>query len=271
MIKMTFNGNQFKKFSVEKGNAKFTPTFNKAVFDVQFLGFIDYKISDIEDKIDIIYDVFLDIFSYNREFIAAVTTSTDQKINDRMSIWKNKLNDVLENPAPYFKKIDKKRELFDAGQKCYYCNQPIDEIDEADYGEGQFYHRICHLETTRARKMPTTINAPFMFNVNDVPYDCDNIEEAFKLLMELVSEEIIDDDYNIERLTTLDFIGTLKELSSKAQVNHKRRKKFKELDIRNQENKKLYVNISGNRSEILEKMSAITSMYSFLSDFEVVK
>ncbi len=266
MTKMTFAGNQFKRFDAEKDTAQFTKTFSKSVFDVQCLGFSDYKVSDIEDKTEIIYDAFLDVSSYDRDFILSITRSTAQKINDRMTIWKNKLTDVIENPTSYFEKLELKKKRFSFNLKCYYCNQTIDEIDEADFKDNQLYHRICHLENTKRRKKPMTIDIPIEFGVNGSTYDCEDIVEALQLFMVIVVEGIMDDEYGIERLASLNFIGTVTELSERSTERNKR---FKPLDITNAQSKRLFIDVSGSRSKNLAKMKEIASMYSFLSDFEL--
>lgn len=112
MIQMTFNGNQFKNFSVKKGKAEFSVSLNQAVFDIQMLGFADYSIEDIEGKTKIIYNAFLDLCSYDRIFIDAVSRSTSSKLNERLTIWKNKLNLIMENPQPYLEKLEQKQQHF---------------------------------------------------------------------------------------------------------------------------------------------------------------
>ncbi len=60
-VKTVFRDNQFKRFDVELGEgADFVhTTFNKAVFDVQMLGFVDYSLEQITESADTIYDAFL--------------------------------------------------------------------------------------------------------------------------------------------------------------------------------------------------------------------
>lgn len=266
MTKMTFAGNQFKRFAVEKGTAQFTKAFNKAVFDVQFLGFTDYDVSDIGDKTEIIYDAFLDVSSYNNDFIVAITRSTDQRINNRMPIWKNELNCVIENPTSYFEKLEFKKKRFSSNPKCYYCNQTIDTIDEADFQDDELYHRICHLENIKRRKTPTTIGTPGTFSVMGSTYEFNDVVEALRLFMAIVKKGIEGDEYGIERLTSLNFIGNVAELSAKSTKNNKR---FIPLNITNAQFDDLFIDVSGSRSENLAKMKEIASMYSFLNDFEL--
>jgi hypothetical protein len=64
-IKIVFNGKQFKRFEVNLGaDADYVHTaFNKAVFDIQMLGFTDYNIEQITKSADPSYDSFLDVSS----------------------------------------------------------------------------------------------------------------------------------------------------------------------------------------------------------------
>ncbi|OQX24002.1 MAG: hypothetical protein BWK80_23120 [Desulfobacteraceae bacterium IS3] len=143
IIKMTFKDNQFRRFKVKQDEAKFD-SFNKAIFDIQLLGFANLEISDIQDKTEIIYENFLDISSYNSAFIDTVTYSTNQKINERISIWNNALNSILKDQKPYIEKVMLKKNKFNNSPICEYCNKSINDIDESDYIEKQLVHRCCH-------------------------------------------------------------------------------------------------------------------------------
>lgn len=145
MIRMTFKGNQFRRFKVQQDVAKFD-SFNKSVFDIQLLGFAYLDISDIQDRTEIIYEGFLDISSYDHNFIDSVTYSTNQKINKRMDIWNGLLKNILDDPDPYLEKMTLKKQKFEHSPICKYCNKIINTSDEAGCIDNQLVHRCCHFQ-----------------------------------------------------------------------------------------------------------------------------
>ena len=141
MVKMTFSGNHFKNFSitVSKAKAGFASQVNAAVFDVQMLGFTNCTIDDIEGKTEVIYDAFLDLSSYNRDFIDALNRSTNSKVNERLGIWTHKLNLILENFEEYHEEFQEKKRLFESYPVCTLSGEKIENIEESDYFEGKLY------------------------------------------------------------------------------------------------------------------------------------
>lgn len=266
MIRITFAGHQFKRFSLDKGVATFTP-FNKGVFDCQMLGFTKYSIADIQDITDLIYEAFLDISSYNREFIAAITKSTDQRINDRMTIWENTLKRVLDNPAPYREKLTLKRKLFDSYPQCICCKRMINSIEESEIDKNQLCHRICYIENRNVSGVSVILNVPVKFKVQGILYESLNVQEALLLFIEILDDLTKRYKENIERICSLNFIGTITALSSQTMVA---KKSLKSLGIRNAEEQKLYINVAGTREENLGKMRRIAALYHFLNDFEIL-
>jgi hypothetical protein len=76
-----------------------------------------------------------------------------------------------------------------------------------------------------------------------------------------------DDPYTIRRMTSLSFIGSQKDLSVR---NQKETKKFKSLGIANLDNDRLFVDVSGNKIENIQKMEELASLFSFMNDFEII-
>ena len=238
MVKITFNEKQFRNFSVRTDKAQFSPLLNQAIFDVQMQGFVDYRIADIQNKTDIIYEAFLDICSYDRNFIDAISQRTDSKLNERIGIWKNKLSQVIENSQSYYEKLEMKRQLFNSNSICSSSGKRIETIDEADFVDGMLYHRCSSPSLTQKEIQPrkrTTVNSPTKFYLNGSLYESDNILEAIEIIIDFILDRIKEDEYSINRLASLSFVGTNMELSDKS---NRELKKFKPLGIENSNSKK---------------------------------
>lgn len=271
MVKLTFNEKQFRNFSVKTDKAQFSQPLNQAIFDVQMQGFVDYTITDIQNQTEIIYEAFLDICSYDRNFIDAVSLRTDSKLNERIGIWKNKLSQVIENSQSYYEKLEMKRQLFNSNPICSSSGKRIETIDEADFVDGMLYHRCSSPSITQTELQPrkrTTVNSPIKFYLDGSLYEFDNILEAIYMILEFVVEKIKDDEYSINRLASLSFVGTNRELSDKS---NRELKKFKSLGIENSNSKQLYIDVSGGRTENVQNVTEIASLFSFMSEFKFVE
>jgi hypothetical protein len=271
MVKVTFNEKQFRNFSLKTDKAQFSPLLNQAIFDVQMQGFVDYTITDIQNKTDIIYEAFLDICSYDRNFIDAVSQRSDSTLNERIGIWKNKLSQVIENSQSYYEKLKLKRQLFNSNPICSSSGKRIEIIDEADFVDGMLYHRCFSPSLTQKEIQPrkrTTVNSPTKFNLNGSLYEFDNILEAIYMILEFVVDRIKEYEYSINRLASLSFVGTYMELSDKS---NRELKKFKALGIENSNFKQLYIDVSGGRTENVQNVTEIASLFSFMSEFKFVE
>ena len=271
MVKITFNEKQFRNFSVRTDKAQFSPLLNQAIFDVQMQGFVDYRIADIQNKTDIIYEAFLDICSYDRNFIDAVSQRTDSTLNERIGIWKNKVSQVIENSQSYYEKLEMKRQLFNSNSICSSSGKRIETIDEADFVDGMLYHRCSSPSLTQKEIQPrkrTTVNSPTKFYLNGSLYESDNILEAIEIIIDFILDRIKEDEYSISRLASLSFVGTHMELSDKS---NRELKKFKPLGIENSNSKKLYIDVSGSRTENVQNVTEIASLFSFMSEFKFVE
>ncbi|MEH1869754.1 MAG: DUF262 domain-containing protein [Nostoc sp.] len=273
MVQMTFNGKQFRNFSVKKGKADFSLSQNQAVFDIQMLGFADYSIADIENKTKLIYNAFLDLCSYDRNFIDAVSRSTSSKLNERIGIWKNKLNLIMENPQPYLEKIEQKQQHFNSNPLCSSSGKIIETIDEADFVDSQLYHRFYSpssemISSTSIISTRSSPNTDVKFILNGSEYDLGNVNDAIEFIIKFLTKTIKDDDYEISRLAELKFIGTVDQLSSRV---NKSPKKFRPLHLSNKDSEDLYIDISGCRSENLKNLECMASLFSFMSDFKLIE
>lgn len=88
------------------------------------------------------------------------------------------------------------------------------------------------------------------------------------MILDFVVERIKEDEYSINRLASLSFVGTNMELSDKSK---RELKKFKALGIENSNSKQLYIDVSGGRTENVQNVTEIASLFSFMSEFKFVE
>jgi hypothetical protein len=265
-IKIVFKDNQFKRFNVDfTEEAGFVhTTFNKAVFDIQMIGFVDFSLEQIAKSADIIYDAFLDVSSYDTTFIDATKLGTNSKVNERMNIWRQRVAQIIENPEPFAEKFKAKVKLFNTNPICEGSRRRIETLEEAYFENAHLYHRAFRPlpQTTRTR------SSAIRFHLDGTDYEMDNSSDVWDFLIEYLRNNMpTDDPYTIRRLTSIPFVGTQKELSSRSQSETK---KFKSLRVQNSEGEHLWIDVSGNKIENIQKMQEITSLFSFMSDFDIL-
>ncbi|WP_107666731.1 DUF262 domain-containing protein [Cyanothece sp. BG0011] len=271
IIQKVFQENHFKNFRVSKtkSDAKFGKSLNQAIFDVQMLSFLDYEIQDIEDNEEIIYEEFLRLCSYDRDFQTSVSASTSTTINERIGIWKNVLDLVIQQPEVYKHNLELKKDKFynseDESPTCHCCQETIKSFEESDLVDEKLYHRWCspNLEETKIIKRKS-INSSVTMELNDNNFECDDATEAYQILIDYIREYIQYDEYQVERFSSLDFVGSISKLSKNSSQRNKKFKKFIETDST------LYIDISGGRNDILNRMQEIVSMVSFIENFKVM-
>jgi hypothetical protein len=262
MIKSVFHGNQFKRFAIDKGNTVFLASFNKAVFDVQMQGFVDCKDSDIMNNADIIYDAFLDISVRDPKFIAAIKSSTDQQVDVRIKIWKAKLRHVIENCSRYKNDYDAKYMIFDKNPNCAACNNTISTFADAYLEQGRLIHRACIINKTSNESRTKIIK--FIGIKDDENYEFDDVDDALSFLLPVLKTAIEDDPSEVERLISLDFIGTSENF--RAATTSGTKVKLKSLKI-NYNEETLFMDYSGSSREVVSRIHDIASLYGF---FDVV-
>ena len=272
MVEISFFGNQFKSFTIKKDKAYFSNLINAAIFDVQMLGFVNYSLGDIQDKGEIIYQAFLDLCSYDRNFIDAISRSTNSKVNERILIWTNKLKAIIENPEPYLDELLYKKNLFNKSPFCSSSEKRIESFEETDFYDGKIYHRAYSpkLEMVINNTTPkerSTSNTTVKCLFNDQELEFENIKETFDFVRTFIGEKILDDFHDISRLLELDFIGT-QDYLLKTLVGKKEIKPFE--DLKNMEGKRLYISVGGNRTENIEKIKKLISLFGFINDFKII-
>jgi hypothetical protein len=267
MVAITFNGNHFKSFSAKKERAEFSTSLNQSVFDVQMLGFVEYEEDEIKDLTDVIYDTFLDLSVYDKAFIDAVTRSTNHKVSIRVGIWQNSLKRIFEDPDSFRQNFSNKKDAFINNPICSATGVQLSSFEDADYYVGKLYHK-CHSprsesSQTTTRKTPKT---PIAARLDGSEYIFDDVYDLVDFLMESISDRIQDNEFEVQRLTSLEFVGTLTNLSAKSKRPQKR---FKKIDLI-LNNKQLHIDIGGSRSEIKQMLQDIAKLFSFTSDFQII-
>ena len=148
MVKLTFKSNQFKKFSLSNNKTKFSNAFNKAFFDIQMLGFVDYEINDIYGLTDIIYNEFIELCYFN----TVMTDNSNEKISERINTWKDLLSEIVSDDANYYEnRLNKKIEHFNSNVTCLSCSEKVEELHEGyfDSTNNAFYHMACYIKENK--------------------------------------------------------------------------------------------------------------------------
>lgn len=149
MVKLTFKGQYFKKFSLSNNKTKFGNSFNKAFFDIQMLGYSDYEIADISGITDIIYNEFIELCYFN----TMMTDNTNEKISERINTWKDLLLDIVTDDTNFYsKKLHAKIEHFNSNPICFSCLEKVETLNEGyfDSKNNSFYHVACHIKENKA-------------------------------------------------------------------------------------------------------------------------
>jgi hypothetical protein len=148
MVKLTFRNNQFKKFSLLNNKTKFSNAFNKAFFDIQMLGFVDYEIEDITGITDVIYNEFIELCYFN----TVMMDNTNEKISERINTWKDLLSNIVNAETDFFlDKLNRKIEHFNTNPICLSCSEKIEELNEGylDLENNAFYHVACYIKENK--------------------------------------------------------------------------------------------------------------------------
>ncbi|MGB3205780.1 MAG: DUF262 domain-containing protein [Crinalium sp.] len=270
MVQISFKENHFRNFNIQKDKAYFSNQLNAAVFDVQMLGFVDYDIEDISDKIDIIYDSFLELCSYDRNFIDAISRSTNAKVNERILIWKNKLKAIMENPDKHIEMFLQKKKLFDENSICNSSGCRLEKWEEVDFYDGKIYHRAFSPKLEMAVNTSTkraSVNTSVQMFLQGDELEFDEVKDALNFVVDHIVKKVSDDSHDISRLTELNYVGTQDELLSTIK-GKKHIKKFGILE--NIAGDSLYIDVGGNRTENIAKIEQLASLFSFMSDFKII-
>jgi len=233
LVKSVFKGNHFRKFSIG-ANTNFG-NFNQAIFDVQMLVFVDYEIEEILSNEDIIYETFLDLSSFNADFIKTTTYATGSQITQRMGIWKGKIREILNNPQLYKDILNLKTKLFNENPNCSYSDTIIETIDDSFIYNNKLYKReyFREINLNKSERVKKKIN----LTINEAAYEVESKEEAIALVLDTISSNLVDNIFDINRFLEFSFIGTMKDF----QTGNIPLTRFKKLQILNEQNQYLYI------------------------------
>lgn len=205
MVKLTFKYKHYRKFGISNGKAKFGSSFNKAFFDIQMLGFVDYEITDIESITHIIYNEFTELCCFN----SVMNDNTNDKITERINTWKELLLDIVTNCTDYYaNKFDKKIEHFNTNPICHCCSEKIEELDEGyfDSKENAFYHIACFI---KENKKP---------HIRENTYDFNNLEDNIDVFLSYAAKNSNGVEIKAQGLVTQE--GIIVKESSEATLNN---------------------------------------------------
>lgn len=274
IVKIVFKENHFKNFSVNitKNRATFSKQLNAAVFDVQMLGCIEYDISEIQDKGEVIYNTFIDLCSFDRDFCDALTKATNYRINERIRIWKQAIQSVMENYDVHLRTFSNKRQLFDESPFCKNSGEKISTFEECDYHDGEIYHKCNSPKLEKRPISRASVNSAVYINFEGEILEYESIRDFAGFLIDYVSEKIVElnDAHDIQRLQSLNFIGTQDELLCQVRADKKTRRTLIVFgDLRSKNNQKLYIDISGTRTENIDNFNQILSLFSFTKNLRI--
>lgn len=271
LIKIVFGDKAFRRFKVSKTDTDFIG-FNKAIFDVQILGFIDYQITDIEDKAELIYQEFLNISSFNDVFIDTINRSTDHKINERIEIWKETILDIVTNPEIYRTKLSKHKSTFHNKPECNYCSKQIKNFDESYYFnsiEASLYHRNCYLNISSLKPiLAKKKGIEIRFKWNEQIFELEPAK-ALELIVNDVTTQIENDSYQIERLKTFEFIGSLEKLRNQEHNNNGKARTFKPLNLL-LDGEKQFFEAATEKTACINNIHELTSCFGIADNFIIL-
>ena len=141
IVKDVFHPDHFRSFLRKPGNVYFTRSLNQSIFDIQMLGFLGHDRELIFSHKDIIRETFIDLCCYDRDFIDSISRSTNTKATERVSIWRQQLISIFENPEPYREKLSLKKKLFGKDRPCMTSGERIISLEHCDVYDGQLYSR----------------------------------------------------------------------------------------------------------------------------------
>jgi hypothetical protein len=267
LVKKVFSNKPFRRFKVEK-EMDFN-SFNKSIFDIQMLGFVDFNMDQINPLSDVIYNEFLNLSSFNDVFIDSTSKSTDSKINERMEIWKKTLSDIISNPEYYKNNLSKKIERFTHKNECLSCNSQIKSIDEAYFNmsENRLYHRNCYQKYKNKSSSNMKVRKDnIKFKWFNVLYDL-NPAETLNLIVNDVVNEIIYDQFLLDKLFTFDFIGTIEELRERSFNNPEKMRAYKPFEVLSDDNRKIYLETSLDRDYCIKSVQDLLSCLGMIDKF----
>jgi len=267
VVKDVFYPDHFKSFLRKPEKAYFTTSLNQSIADIQMLGFLGYERDLILKYKDVVRETFIDLCCYDRDFIDSISRSTNTKVTERVSIWRQQLVSIFESPEPYQAKLALKKKLFSDNRPCVTSGEKITSLDNCDIYNGQLYLR-SELEGNdifkpREKQERKNKNSKVNLCIAGELYTADDIRDAVVITLDFIRGGIQDQDfeYHVQRIMQLPYCGNPAKLS-KLQNKEGLPRSF--IPVERDQN--LYFDIVG-RSETLQRLSEISSLFGFMQPF----
>lgn len=268
ITKNVFYPNHFRSFLKKTNKVYFANTLNQAIFDIQMLSLLDFDRDDILKHKDIIRETFIDLCCYDKDFIDAISRSTNAKVTERLSIWQQQLISIFDNPERYQEKLDLKKRLFSEIKACNISDDKIGSLDHCDVYNSQLFPRsdldgndIFRPKEKQERKSKNSNVSIRIANDFSVHED---IKEATKYVLDCIRAGIRGQDfqYHIQRIRELRYCGNPMDLSK---LNPSTDGSLRDrILIDRDEN--LYFDL-GNRNETLQRLHELSSLFDFMQPF----
>jgi len=273
IVKDVFYPDHFRSFLRKPEKVYFTKSLNQSIFDIQMLGFLSHDRSTVLEYKDIIRETFIDLCCYDRDFIDSISRSTNTKVTERVSIWRQQLVSIFESPEPYQAKLALKKRLFVDHKTCASSGEKITSLDDCDVYNGQLYLR-SQLEGNdifRPKEKPQGRkgkNSEVELCIAGQAYFADDIKDAAIITLDFIREEIQNQnqnfEYHVQRMMKLPYCGSPAKLS-KLQGKEGAPRTFIPID----RGENLFFDIAG-RGETLKRLSEISSLFDFMQPFSAV-
>jgi len=166
LCQQVFGDSSFKRYYIDDNTKQcyFDKTINDGLMDIQLYGFKEYEKRDISGKEQIIKDAFVDLVTFDKDFIETIEKGTygTPQVKLRMEKWLMILRSIVGYPEKDKRiySFEEKKYLFDKAEGiCQICKNKIYSIDDShvDHIErfseggkttiqnGQITHRYCNL------------------------------------------------------------------------------------------------------------------------------
>jgi hypothetical protein len=240
------------------------------MFDIEMLSVADLPLEELTTHAELIYELFLDLSSYNQNFISPARSTEESKLKTRITVWKYELNQLLAQPETYRQKLELKRKLLADHPYCSISNTLIEDPDEADVDrDGKLCHRFYLAEKLNLTRKKKERDTTVLLKLDGIKYECDDLKDAYIQMMHLVVSRLKNQQEDlIDRFTALDFIGTTRELKERSGRIDLRLRPLRSLKTKQEED--LYFDLNINDQSMMDRMQKVSKLFDFTRDFAVI-
>jgi len=272
LVKDVFYPHHYRSFLKKSDKVYFTRALNQSIFDIQMLSFLEYESEIVHKHKEVIRETFIDLCCYDDDFISAISRSTNTKVTERVSIWRQQLVSIFENPEPYYKKLGLKKKLFNEHKICDRSGIAITSLDDADVYEEQICHRISLKgnDILKPREISVSFrrskNSKVSFFIANQSYEADNLKQCVEIVLDFIREGMKseDNEYDMQRIQSLAFCGGPSKLSELNKPGGKVPNCF--IPINRDEN--VYFSMGGF-NETVQRLTEISDLFTFMQPFKI--